>query len=139
MTQFSLRFTAVAAMLTVFSVGCGQTEGPELAAVTGTIKLDGQPLTAANIRFIPEKGSPSFGGTSENGRYKLLFNQHRAGAMLGKHRVEIEPREPKTDEQGKPLPGVQVVKLPKKYTKPGALIAEIKPGGNTVDFDLVSK
>lgn len=138
MTQFSRRFTALVAILTL-CVGCGRTAGPELAAVTGTIKLDGQPLTAANIRFIPEKGSPSFGGTSENGRYKLLFNQHRAGAMLGKHRVEIEPREPKIDEHGKPLPGVQVVKLPRKYTKPGALTAEIKPGGNTVNFDLVSK
>ncbi len=138
MLQLSRQFAVLAAMLTL-CIGCGRTDGPELAAVTGTIKLDGQPLAKANIRFIPENGSPSFGGTSENGRYKLLFNQHRAGAMLGKHRVEIEPREPETDDHGKPLPGAQVIKLPKKYARPGALTAEVKPGGNTVDFDLVSK
>lgn len=130
---------AILPLLTI--VGCGNHEGPELAEVTGKIMLDGEPLPRVNLRFVPEQpgGSPSFGGTNASGQYKLLFNAERTGAMLGKHRVEIEPTEPETDENGKPLPDAKVVKLPKKYLQPGALTAEVKPGSNTVDFELVSK
>ncbi len=128
-------------ILMVFSIGCGRQDGPELATVTGKITLDGQPLPRVNIRFIPQQqgGSPSFGGTNAEGQYRLLFNHHRAGAMLGTHRVEIEPAEPEQGEDGKALPGVQVVKLPKKSIPSGGLTAEIKPGRNTVHFDLASR
>jgi hypothetical protein len=132
----SFLMTAVVAA-SVMSVGCGRAKGPELATVLGTITLDGQPLPDMNIQFAPEEtgGSPSFGGTNANGEYRLLFSQNRKGAMLGRHRVEITPRERKTDESGQPL-GNEPAKLPVKYRKPGALTAEVKPGSNTIDFQL---
>ena len=141
MQAFFRSQAAIAAFSLMFIAGCGQQTGPELAAVTGKITLDGQPLPRVNLRFIPEQpgGSPSFGGTNANGQYKLLFNAQRTGAMLGKHRVEIEPASVETDESGKPVPGAQVVKLPPKYTRAGALTADIKAGKNTVDFELVAK
>lgn len=130
---------AIVSLMTV--VGCGKQEGPELATVTGKITLDGEPLKKVNLRFVPEQpgGSPSFGGTNSYGQYKLLFNAKRQGAMLGKHRVEIEPATVDTDENGKPLPNVKVVAIPKKYLVSGALTREVKAGKNTIDIELASK
>lgn len=141
MRLFSNVLTVLTILPVLGMVGCGQQTGPELAVVTGKITLDGQPLPRVNLRFVPEQpgGSPSFGGTNDNGQYKLLFTAQRTGAMLGKHQVQIEPAEPATDENGKPLPGIPVVKLPKKYRKQGVLTAEVKAGKNNVDFELVTK
>lgn len=140
MRKISLCWSLIAILLVTATVGCGKQDGPELAAVTGQITLDGEPLTRVNLRFVPEQsgGSPSFGGTNASGQYKLLFNAKRQGAMPGKHLVEIEPASLETDENGNPLPNAKVVTIPKKYTKPGALTAEVKPGRNTVDFALHS-
>lgn len=122
-------------------VGCGRVDGPQVADVSGTVTLDGQPLPGVNIQFAPDGpgGSPSFGGTNQNGQYRLLFSPTKAGAMLGKHRVEITARETPRDEDGELLLNVKQVKLPKKYTKPGALTAEVQPGSNVINFDLLSK
>jgi hypothetical protein len=141
MRYASLCWTLLAILPVTAFVGCGKQDGPELAYVTGKITLDGEPLSRVNLRFVPEQpgGSPSFGGTNASGQYKLLFNAKRQGAMLGKHIVEIEPASVETDENGKPLPTAKIVAIPKKYAKAGSLVAEVKAGSNTVDFQLVSK
>lgn len=128
------------AIAAVGVVGCGGVKGPEVATVSGTVTLDGKPLPNVNLQFVPEEsgGSPSYGGTNADGKYQLLFNQNRKGAMLGKHRVQITTRERKLDEGGNPI-GDEPVKLPAKYAKPDALTAEVFTGGNTVDFQLVSQ
>jgi hypothetical protein len=120
--------------------GCGRGAGPELAAVTGTVTLDGEPLAHANITFVPEgkNGSPSYGGTDADGRYRLLFSHNRAGAMPGKHRVQIEMQPPETDDSGNPVVPTETVQLPAKYRVPGNLTAEVEPGENEIDFELDS-
>ena len=68
--SFSSRSWSVFAILPLLMVvGCGKQSGPELAAVTGKITLDGEPLSKVNLRFVPEQpgGSPSFGGTNASG------------------------------------------------------------------------
>lgn len=137
----STRAVLVNAMILGLCLGCGRNSGPELGTVSGTVTLDGKPLPRVNITFVPEaeKGSPSYGGTDADGKYNLLFTQDRAGAMLGKHRVEIQTREPETDDSGKPIGPAETVQLPKKYLQPGALTAEVKAGANEINFDLVSK
>jgi len=128
-------------LLAVLMVGCSRDEGPAVAEVSGTITLDGQPLPGVNIQFVPEGpgGSPSFGGTNQNGHYRLLFTQHKTGAMLGQHRVEITARETPRDENGKLLMSVAPVKIPRKYFQPGALTAEVRAGSNVISFDLHTK
>lgn len=124
-----------------FCLGCGKSGGPELAGVTGTVTLDGKPQPNLNLQFTPDGagGAPSYGGTDENGLYKLMYGQGQPGAMLGKHNVTITAREPKLDEGGNPLPGQEAIALPAKYSKTGELTAEVKAGSNTVDFKLESK
>ena len=137
MTRSSL-FLLVASIVTVsFSSGCGSRGGPPLGTVTGKVTLDGEPVPGLRITFIPEdRGSPSYGGTDENGEYRLYFNQKRAGAELGSHKVIIENREPETDDSGKLIDDTPIVKIPKKYQQPGQLTADVSSGRNNIDFDL---
>jgi hypothetical protein len=111
--------------------------------VSGTIKLDGNPLPGVNVTFIPDTekgGSTSYGITNDSGVYTLMHAKDRPGAVIGKHRVQIEASIPDIDDSnptGKaPEP---TVKIPPKYRKAGTLTAEVKAGSNTINFDLDSK
>jgi hypothetical protein len=125
--------------------GCG-SDGPEIAEVSGLVTLDGQPVPGATITFFPEnpEGSPSYGGTDQQGKYTLMFTRKKYGAMLGKHRVEIEtPRRSASEIAEMKAEGQEVpdrpATIPKKYRQPGALTAEVNRGGNKIDFELTSK
>ena len=137
MSRHSL-FLVVASIVTVsLGSGCGGRSGPALGTVTGKVTLDGEPVPGLSVTFIPEdRGSPSYGGTDENGVYRLYFNQNRVGAELGSHKVIIENREPETDDSGKPIDDTPIVKIPKKYQQPGQLTADVGSGRNNIDFDL---
>lgn len=125
--------------------GCG-SNGPPLGAVTGRVTLDGKPLSGAVLTFISqsEKGSPSYGGTDEQGHYSLMFTNTKSGAMVGEHLVEIETTKVSAGEakelvaQGMAAPAPYVA-IPRKYKKPGALTAHVASGSNTIDFELTSK
>lgn len=132
------------AVTAAFCVGCG-AGGPEVADVTGTVTLDGNPVPGAAVTFHPEAagGSPSYGVTDDQGKYKMMFTMDRSGAMLGKNWVEIEvPKLSKSEiEEMKangqtPPPRLQI---PKKYKEQGALTAEVKSGANDIPFALTSK
>lgn len=117
--------------------GCGRGDGPQLATVTGTVIMNGQPLAGVNVTFIPrDKGSPSYGGTDKHGEFRLMFNQQRAGAELGKHDVLIEVRDPETDDSGNPVSTHAPPAIPARYGHPGALTAEVVAGSNEFDFTI---
>lgn len=136
----SLR-SAILGSFVITCLGCGGVSGPELAEVTGKVTLDGQPLAKVSLQFTPESpdGSPSYGVTDSDGAYELLFSNDRSGAMPGKHRVEILPVEPETDDSGKLVEGAVLVKIPVRYSQPGSLTADVQAGSNSIDFALDSK
>ncbi|MCX7400068.1 MAG: hypothetical protein NT138_20555 [Planctomycetales bacterium] len=138
----SVRFSpAIVASFVITCLGCGGNAGPELSEVTGKVTLDGQPLAKVSLQFTPESsgGSPSYGVTDSEGTYELQFSMDRSGAMPGKHRVEILPVEPETDDGGKPVEGSLIVKIPPRYSQPGSLTADVQTGSNNIDFVLDSK
>ena len=52
--------------------GCGSGDDrPELGQVTGTITMDGTPLTGTVVVFSPDNGRPSRGKTDAEGKYEL--------------------------------------------------------------------
>jgi hypothetical protein len=67
------------ALLVPLAVGCGKGKG----TVSGTVTLDGQPLPAGNITFIPSKGQGA-GGTIQDGKYSV------ADVPAGKVAVTVE-------------------------------------------------
>ncbi|QDT56528.1 hypothetical protein Pan44_45840 [Caulifigura coniformis] len=125
--------------------GCG-SDGPPLGAVTGRVTLDGKPIPGAVLTFVSQAdgGSPSYGGTDDDGRYTLMFTNSKSGALVGDHIVQIETTKVSAAEakelvaQGMSAPP-SFVAIPKKYKKPGALVARVAKGGNTIDFELTSK
>ena len=134
------KFVVLTTGLITLIAGCGYRNGPTLGTVTGLVTLNGKPLKAVNVVFTPkEKGSPSYGGTDNNGRYYMKFNSTRSGVQVGSHSVQIENRTIETDDSGNPLTPVNSIPVPEKYTQPGALSAEVFPGTNELDFELTGQ
>lgn len=106
---------------------------PDLYPVTGTVKLDGQPLSGAIVTFRSqrammddEKIGPSNGVTNSDGRYTLYYKPDVPGAVLGKHLVEIQ----KTGPDG-------VETLPAKFHVLTKIEADVKADKDEgYDFDL---
>lgn len=115
--------------------GCssGKDDVPELAPVSGTITLDGKPLSKANITFEPKAGSLSVGMTDDTGHYELAYNKNHLGAVIGQHTVRIS----KFGEPGSPNDTVDQV--PVKFNKNSKETANVKEGENEINFDLKSK
>ena len=69
--QLDLRRASVSMLvLAAAAAGCF---GANAASVSGTVTLDGQPLTTGNVSFYPDGGSgaPAYGQIDSSGRYSL--------------------------------------------------------------------
>ncbi len=67
--------------------GCGESD-PERLAVRGAVWLDGEPLPAGRIEFLPrgDTRSPATTGVVQDGFYEFTRGQ---GPMVGDYRVAI--------------------------------------------------
>ena len=119
----------------LLTTGCTQKPKgmPDLAPVTGTVTLDGQPLTNATISFSSDSGQVSFGGLDASGKYELRYSGPHKGATIGPNTVSISTstENPVGPEWKDPIPA--------KYNTKTELKADVKPGPNTFDFELKSK
>ena len=133
----------------VFPLGCSPNDQPELGQVTGTIKLDGQPVVGIDVVFQPESGRPARGRTDAEGKYELTYIRNTKGTKVGPNRVEIAPSEDGvvedesegTDEESKtatkrPVSGKP--KIPARYNTNSELKVDVKSGNNVLDFDMES-
>jgi hypothetical protein len=112
----------------VVLAGCGGSDLPELGQVTGTVKMDGNPLAGATVTFAPEKGAASTAVTDASGRYELVYIREHKGALLGLHSVRIS--KPSEDESSDVVPAA--------YNTETTLSADVKSGPNQFDFDVKS-
>jgi hypothetical protein len=117
------------------SGGCGATrsDAPNLAPVSGVVTMDGRPVPNAIVAFNPPGGQSSFGPTDSEGRYRLSYIDNLEGAAVGQHVVSITTRTEGPDSIGKKDP------IPARYNEKSELKADVKPGPNELNFDLVSK
>jgi len=128
--------------LSLFVTGCGDSAG-KLAPVEGTVTLDGEPLAGAKVEFDPDsgtvaygktEGSTSYGKTDANGHYELKYTHNKDGALVGKHVVRISTRDMTIDADGNEV--LVPERLPPQYNLNSKLTGEVKPGSNTINFDL---
>jgi hypothetical protein len=134
------------AALGLAAPGCSGS-GDELPRdpVSGTVSLDGEPLSGGSIQFTPaadSAGAPITGGSPiENGRFSIARTD---GLVPGKYRVSISKPDQKSVAQtkGPVAKGTQLAKelIPMKYNARTELSAEIPKGGtSSLNFELKSQ
>ena len=91
------RFVLSSMLILVFFPGCGNRI--PVTSVTGTIKLNGEPVENAMVTFIPDslsaKGTVATAKTDKDGRYALktyMGDQTAYGAFPGGYKVTIVKR-----------------------------------------------
>ncbi len=134
----SLSRYAIVLCVLGLAVGCSgaPNDMPDVAAVSGKVLFDGEPLTDARITFQPESGRPSTATTNENGEYVLLYNVDVPGAKIGKHKVQISKTNDTKDENGEVIKSDEIV--PSKYNRETTLEETVEDKDNVIDFNLES-
>ena len=122
----------IACAITVLTIlGCSRSQQPPLGLVSGTVRLDGQPLANATVRFTPAgPGRTSEGSTDATGRYELRYLRSIPGANIDTHIVRITTASEANGSREL---------LPPRYHSRSQLEARVITGTNDHDFDLLSQ
>jgi len=137
------RWRMVVMLAVVCCAGCwggGPDDMPDIAPVTGTLTLDGQPLGMAHIIFTPiDGGQTSEAYSDPTGQYALVYKRDIMGAKIGKHKVVVTTfEEPESTDDGKTIGGVPE-RVPAKYNANTTLQFDVNSGENVIDLQLTSK
>lgn len=142
--------------LLVAMAGCSNTSQPNYAGlglveISGTIRLDGNPIANAEIRFeTVEDGTYSYGHSDDSGHYKLMFDSRKSGIIPGKKRVMILSKRKSESQSIKlevdegqdpemvPENNLDVGTVPACYGLQSTIEVEIKSSESSLDFDLKS-
>lgn len=80
-------------------VGCGDVPGPATAYVSGTVTMNGSPVTAGRVMFFPtgtsgkNTGKAASGQLDSSGEFELTTYSNGDGAVVGQHTVTVlKPR-----------------------------------------------
>lgn len=132
------------------AAGCSG-RGPNLPPqypVSGTISMDGKPLSGAGIMFLPRgetRGTGAFGMADAAGKYILKTDHGGAGAPEGEYAVTISRV---VNRDGTPyVPKPDVAEAGERESLPGmysdsmktVLTATVPKGGDTINFELKAK
>jgi hypothetical protein len=139
---------AAALIAALLLSGCGSGDGVSRVPVGGEVSVDGAPMKAGTIRFIPNGATtgPAAVATIKEGKFEL---PQAEGPVPGSHRVEIEAIDyldfALDDEQayakraagGKPMPKNPI---PARYNRQSELTAQLPDEGNReLKFQLDTK
>lgn len=132
---------AIVLACAVLLAGCDRA-GPRRVEVTGTVTLDGLPLTAGTVRFLSVPGTPPVvcDANLQEGQYLISASK---GPLPGKYRVEIGvPRKTGRKVQNsltQQITDEMIESLPERYNCRSKLTAEVTDtGSNRFEFALTS-
>ena len=135
----------------VWMAGCGGGDTgttQKLVAVSGTLKIDGAPISNAIVNFIPEgttSGDSFYGTTDDAGEFLLSSRTGQEGCGVGLYKVIFSKMAMK---DGSPSPeGSDAItsgateQIPPKFNNPemSQVMADVPEGGKVLDFDLKSE
>ena len=120
--------------------GCG---GAYDATVKGVVTLDGNPVTAGAVAFIPSAGgSLGYARTDRAGRYEV-FTGNESGLPSGEYGVTVVAREaPKETHSklgGPSQPGKRITPPWYGSSKSSPLSYTVEPGSNKISLELSSE
>ena len=144
-TKWSFRITVILGVLALG--GCGGSD-LNLAPVKGKVTMNGQPVRAATVSFIPDssqgtEGPMSAGVLDDQGQFVLKTGSGENGAIIGFHKVTVAcPLDPSQGSspsgQAVPQAGTTPCDVPAKYESYATtdLTAEVTKGSNEINFEL---
>ncbi len=143
----------VAAVAVLTAAGCNKRSS-KIVPVSGVVKLNGKVYPNAVVSFQPmgdqdnpNPGRGSSGITDENGRFTLLYDGEKPGALVGKHRVRIatnlgalkssKPWDGPGEDPG-PVDARQITDpIPFSWNENSNIVVEVPADGmDAVEFDI---
>jgi len=129
------------------AIGCGGgSDKFATTKVSGTVMLNGQPVTGGSLTFSPMASDPKIkpgkgasGEVQSSGAFTLTTYQPGDGAIIGKHRITYSapvPETPAVPEGGHAAPPP---KSPFAGAVPKQPEVEIKAGENKLTIELEIK
>jgi hypothetical protein len=115
MTRPTITRLAAMASLALLA-GCGRSTDLETAPVRGMVTLDGEPYSRGGTVLFQPKGAGKMatGSIQGDGTYELTTYTSRDGAVVGKHKVHVQPIPPQIIDDLAPEPTFQSP-IPEKY------------------------
>jgi hypothetical protein len=112
------------------ATGCGDGR-PQRVPVSGTVLIDGAPLSYGFVTFVPATGRSASGQLDAQGRFTLGSYEPGDGVLPGPQRVSVLARESLNDKQAK-------WHAPKKYGKheTSGIVIDITGPNDDVKIDL---
>jgi hypothetical protein len=132
--------TVGTAMLLVLLVSTGCGDGSDLVSASGTVTLDGQPLSGVVVEFRPSAagGSSFFGRADSSGRYRLMRTAFQSGVAPGEYSVLIY-YESEDDPSCTCETEQEQWEIPARYRSTSELQVTVEARGrNRFDFELIS-
>ena len=119
--------------LFLLGTGCGDS-GPRLETVTGTVTLDGEPLSQGGISFENPATGHAAGGKLEAGRFTVQLPH-------GEYKVALEPPMVEAPSPDGLSPPTQkpAVDLPRKYLSVTTTDLTAHVTGDSTEFDFQLK
>lgn len=121
-TRFLSCFALIAAAV---AGGCGESDGPALVPVEGTVTFNDKPLEGATISFVPDatnaSSTPGADLTGPDGSFKAM-HRNRLGLAPGKYKVLVTKSE---SDSKKPIP--EALQKDKFMAKMAGLVKEEAP------------
>ncbi|MEK6262823.1 MAG: carboxypeptidase-like regulatory domain-containing protein [Planctomycetota bacterium] len=147
--------TCVCCLTLILIAGCGAADKsaakrPKTFPSSGSVKLNGQPVTGATVVFAPDPGGTptsvaALAMTDSDGNFSLQAYPPLKGAVPGKYKVTVTKVEPPPsaptgpNAHEAPPPPPPKALIPEKFADVASsgLIAEIPDGGrDDLHFDL---
>ena len=118
--------------------GCGRSDGPRLGQVSGTVTLNGKPVSNGVVTFMSEEGFGASAPLNAEGNYTLR-SQYGVGIPLGNYKVIVAPPSAQAQDLAAPSgqPTAQTAsEIPKKYHEFATSGFEFKIERGKQEFDL---
>jgi len=121
--------------------GCGRSSDGRITA-SGSVTLDGSPLTDGNVIFYKDNASAGVGAIS-NGAFTLSEAGNSEGIQPGTYQVSVESWEvePNSVNEAGEIVAEGKSRIPEKYNSTGTsgLTAEVSAESSTFEFALKSE
>lgn len=135
--QTPLRLMAIAASIVAFAMtGCGSGPDAPIAAVSGKVTRNNQPITDGLVCFMSEKGFGASAQLQADGSYQL-HSQHGAGLPLGAYKVIVQPPELEFVESERNATPAQKSNIPLKYQDFATSGLQLTIGEAGQTFDII--